>query len=202
MATPPNFLSRYQRTPGVAPAGAPRMGGPFQVPQADMPAPDGSMPVPPGELVKYYSDLASGALAPEDMRIEDLKWEVRIDPAGNIQFESDKISLISRYNFAITQIVGYAMDPDFAGVAAYLVGVQIREEGRNFEIFKRPISMASLLSPVQGAAQWRGTYITVPGTDMSAIWSVDTQRWASLVGATKSFGIQLLGDYVACAPMR
>jgi hypothetical protein len=178
------------------------MGGPFNTVQADMPPPDGSMPVPPGELVRYYSDIASGAISPEDMRIENLKFEVRIDPAGNISFESDKISLISRYSFAISKVVGFAMDPDFAGIAAYLVGVQVREEGRNFEIFKRPISMASLLSPVEGAAAWRGTYITIPGTDVGASWSVDTQRWAALVGATKSFGIQLLGDYVACAPLR
>jgi hypothetical protein len=51
-------------------------------------------------------------------------------------------------------------------------------------------------------AAWDGVYITVPGTDLAVAWSVDTQRWPALVGATKEFGVQLLGDYVACAPVR
>ena len=199
MASPNLF--RFNRTPGIAPAGAPRMGVPGNVVQADMPEPDGSQPVPPGNLVQYYSDLASGAIAPEDMRIEDLQYRVTINPAGQVTFESDKVSLISRYNFAIRRVVGFAMDPDFAGIAAYLVNVQIREEGRNFEIFKRPINMASLIREGIEAA-WDGVYITVPGTDLSVVWSVDTSQWAALVGVTKQFGVQILGDYVACAPQR
>jgi hypothetical protein len=196
-------LARYRRTPGIAPAGAPKLGVPANVPQADMPEPDGSQIVPPGPIVQYYSDLASGAIAPEDMRIESLAYRVQIDPVGNIAFESDKVSLISRYNFAIRRIVGFAMDADFIGNAAFLVGVQVREEGRNFEIFKRPINMAQLLrNGAGGIAEWDGVYITVPGTDLSTEWSVDTQRWAALVGASKEFGIQIEGDYVACAPER
>lgn len=196
----PNY-NQYNRTPGIAPAGAPYFVPP-NVPQSGMPMPMGSQPVPPGALVQYYGDLASGAIAPEDMRIEDLQYRVQIDPAGNITFESDKISLVSRYNFAFRRIVGFTMDPELAGMAPYLVGVQVREEGRNFEIFKRPINMASLLRNSEGVAAWDGVYITVPGTDLSVVWSVDTQRWASLVGATREFGVQLMGDYVACAPMR
>lgn len=197
---PPN-LQRYRRTPGIAPAGAPMVGMPMQVPQSGMPTQDGE-PVPPGALVQYYGDLASGAIAPEDFRIENLQFRVQIDPAGNVTFESDSVSLISRYNFAFRRIVGFAMDPEFAGMAPYLVGVQVREEGRNFEIFKRPINMASLLRSAEGVAVWDGVYITVPGTDLSVVWSVDTQRWAALVGASKEFGVQLLGDYAACSPER
>jgi hypothetical protein len=166
-----------------------------------MPIQDG-LPVPPGALVQYFSDLASGAIAPEDMRIEDLQFRVQIDPVGNITFESDKVSLVSRYNFAFRRVIGFAMEPDLSGIAPFLVGVQIREEGRNFEIFKRPINMASLLRNAEGVAAWDGVYITVPGTDLAVVWSVDTQRWASLVGATREFGVQLMGDYVACAPLR
>lgn len=195
-------LRRYNRTPGIAPVGAPQMGTPGNVPQADMPEPDDSLPVPPGALVQYYSDLASGAIAPEDMRIEDLQYRVQIDPAGNITFESDKVTLISRYNFAIRRIVGFAMDPEFAGIAAFLVTVQVREEGRNFDIFKRPVNMASLLRDADGVASWDGVYITVPGTDLSVNWSIDTQRWPALVGVTKEFGVQIIGDYVACTPLR
>jgi len=177
------------------------MGMPGAVPQSGMPIQDG-LPVPPGALVQYFSDLASGAIAPEDMRIEDLQFRVQIDPVGNITFESDKVSLVSRYNFAFRRVIGFAMEPDLSGIAPFLVGVQIREEGRNFEIFKRPINMASLLRNAEGVAAWDGVYITVPGTDLAVVWSVDTQRWASLVGATREFGVQLMGDYVACAPLR
>lgn len=200
---PPN-LARYRRTPGIAPAGAPVMGYPAQVPQADMPEPDGSLVVPPGQLVQYYSDLASGAIAPEDMRIEDLLYTVQIDPSGNITFESDAIQIISRYNFVVRRIVGFAMNPELLGNSAFLVNVQVREDGRNFELFKRPINMQSLISGIGSAnvAEWDGVYITIPGTSLSVSWSVNTQRWPALVGASKEFGIQILGDYVACAPER
>jgi hypothetical protein len=167
-----------------------------------MPQPQGAMPVPPGAVVQYYSDLASGAIAPEDMRIEDLQFRVQISPTGQIVFESEKATVISRYNFVLRRIVGFAMDPTLVGAAPFLVGVQVREEGRNFEIFKRPINMASLLRNAEGVAVWDGVYITVPGTDLSVVWSVDTARWPALVGATREFGVQLMGDYVACAPQR
>jgi hypothetical protein len=165
-------------------------------------APDTSIPIPPGALVQYYNDLAAGTIAPEDMRIEDLQFRVQIDPAGNILTETPAISLVSRYSFAFRRVVGFVMDPDFAGTAPSLVNFQVRENGRSFEIFKRPVSMQSLLSRAGSAnvAEWDGVYITIPGTDISVLWSVDTQRWPALVGVTKEFGVQLLGDYVACAP--
>jgi len=163
---------------------------------------DTSIPIPPGALVQYYNDLAAGTIAPEDMRIESLQFRVQIDPAGNILTETPAISLVSRYSFAFRRLVGFVMDPDFAGTAPSLVNVQVRENGRSFEIFKRPISMQALLSRAGSAnvAEWDGVYITIPGTDISVLWSVDTQRWPLLVGVTKEFGVQLLGDYVACAP--
>lgn len=161
----------------------------------------GSQAIPPGALVQYYNDLASGVLAPEDMRIEDLQFRVRIDPAGNIVSQTDSITLVSRYSFVFRRVVGFVMDPDFAGMAPALVNFQVRENGRNFEIFKRPVSMQALL-PRAGSnvAEWDGVYTTVPGTDIDVLWSVDTARWPALVGTSKEFGVQLLGDYVACAP--
>jgi hypothetical protein len=97
--------------------------------------------------------------------------------------------------------MGFMMDPDVAGASPALVNFQVRENGRNFEIFKRPVSMQPLLGRAGlNIMEWDGIYTTVPGTDISVEWTVDTQRWAALVGASKEFGVQLLGDYVACAP--
>lgn len=158
--------------------------------------------IPPGALVQYYNDLASGVLAPEDMRIEDLQYKVQIDPDGNIVAETDAIELVSRYNFAFRRIVGFAMDPDLLGAAPFLVSFNVREQGRNFDVFKRPVNLQSLLSRDGGQvlAEWDGVYITVPGTQLAVNWTVDTKRWAALVGASREFGVQLLGDYTACAP--
>ncbi len=160
-----------------------------------------SQRVPPGNLVQYYNDIASGVLAPEDMRIEDLQFRVQIDPAGNIVSSTDAITLVSRYMFVFRRVHGFILDPDFAGTAPGLVNFQVRENGRNFEIFKRPVSMQAMLTRNgNNVMEWDGIYTTVPGTDISVEWTVDTQRWPLLVGATKEFGVQLLGDYVACAP--
>jgi hypothetical protein len=156
--------------------------------------------VPPGALLQYYSDLSSGMLPPEDMRLEDLQFRVRIDPAGNIVTESPAVTLISRYNFAFRRVSGFILDPDLAGAAPSLVNFQIQEQGRDFSLFKRPVSMQSLLSRSGSGniAEWDGVYITVPGTSLAVVWTVDTARWPALVGATKELGVQLLGDYVVC----
>ena len=156
--------------------------------------------VPPGALLQYYADLSSGLLAPEDMRVEDLQFRVRIDPTGAITFQSQAVTLQARYNFAFRRVSGFIMDPDLAGAAPSLVNFQIQEQGRDFQIFKRPVSMQSLLSRSGSGniAEWDGVYITVPGTDLAVEWTVDTARWPALVGATKEMGVQILGDYVVC----
>lgn len=162
--------------------------------------PDRGIRVPPGALLQYYSDLSSGMLPPEDMRIEDLQYTVQIDPAGNIIAESRPTTLLSQYNFAFRRVTGFIMDPDLAGAAPFLVSFQVQEQGRDFSVFKRPVNMQSLLSRSGSGniAEWDGVYITVPGTDLAVQWTVDTARWAALVGATKELGVQLLGDYVVC----
>lgn len=162
---------------------------------------DGMQRVPPGALVEYYGDLASGVLPPENMRIEELRFSVQIDPAGNITAQTDPIQVISRYNFAFRRIVGFALNPAFAGAGPGLVTFQVQEAGRNFPIFKTPINLQSVLS-TNGAgnpAVWDGVYIAYPGTQMEVVWSVDT-RWAALVGTTQEYGIQLIGDNVVCSP--
>jgi hypothetical protein len=156
--------------------------------------------VPPGALASYYGDLSSGLIVPENMRIEDLTFRVQINPQGQIVSETQKITLISRYNFAFRRAIGWIMDPDLAGPAPSLVSFNIQEQGRDFSVFKRPVSMQSLVSR-SGAgnpAEFDGVYITIPGTDLAVNWTVDSQRWPGLVGATKEFGVQLLGDYVVC----
>lgn len=161
------------------------------------PAPTGYMP--PGQLMLYYSDLSSGQLAPEDMRIEDLSFKVIIDPVGQVTFESQAVTLISRYNFAFRRVVGFMMNPDIAAAAPSLVSFNVREQGRDFTVFKRPVSMQSVLGVNGGQRiEWDGVYITVPGTDLAVEWLVDTQRWAALVGTTQEMGVTLLGDYVVC----
>lgn len=159
----------------------------------------GGMRIPPGPLVEYYSDLASPLIRPEDMRLDTLNYRVRIDPNGNITFSTDPIQIISRYNFAFRRLQAYMMDPAFGGAAPALLSFNILEDGRNFNVFKTSMSMASVMatSGAGNVANWDGTYICVPGTQLAVSWQVDN-RWAALVGATKEFGVQLIGDLVAC----
>jgi hypothetical protein len=167
-------------------------------------APPADGVIPPGEIVRYYNDLASGLVVPEDMRLEDLQFRVQINPLGQIVFSTAAIPLISRYQLGFNKMVAWAADPDVAGAAPSLVSFNIHEQGRNFDVFKRPVNLQSLLSR-QGSGnihEWRGVYITVPGTEIEVQWTVDTVRWPALVGAAREFGVQLLGDYVACAPGR
>jgi hypothetical protein len=161
------------------------------------PAPTGYMPM--GQLLLYYGDLSSGLLAPEDMRIEDLSFRVQINPLGQVIFQSQPVTLVSRYNFAFRRVKGFCMNASLAGAAPSLVSFNVREQGRDFNVFKRPVSMQSVLNEAGGLGlEWDGVYITVPGTDLAVDWTIDTQRWAALVGTTQEMGVTLLGDYVVC----
>lgn len=154
----------------------------------------------PGPIVGYYADLSSGVLAPENMRIEDLTYRVKINPAGEIIAQTGSIQIISQYNFALRRLLAWNMNPAVMGNAPGLVSFNVKEEGRNYSVFKNPISMASV-SAVGGAgnpAEFDGTYIAIPGTQLSVEWTVNTQLWGSLVGTTKEMGVQLIGDYVIC----
>lgn len=155
--------------------------------------------VPPGPLVQYYSDLSSGMLPPDNMRVENLQFRVRIDPQGQITFRTPDIQVVSMYNFAIRRVYGSMMQPLLAGAAPALVNFNIKEQGRNFTMFKTPVSMASILNNNgPNLAEWDGVYICIPGTQLGVEFSVDVPRWQSLVAAQKEFVIQIVGDYVIC----
>jgi hypothetical protein len=153
--------------------------------------------IPPGEILTYYGDLASGAIRPEDVRIEALTFRAVIDQNGQIQFQSPKITVVSRYNFAFRGVWGQIVNAPVAGAAAGLVRFQVREQGRSFDVFKQPVSFGAV---VENPYHWDGVYITVPGTDLEVSWTVDTALWTNLVGQTRIVEVVLVGDYIACAP--
>jgi hypothetical protein len=153
--------------------------------------------IPPGEILTYYGDLASGAIRPEDVRIEALTFRAVIDQNGQIQFQSPKITVVSRYNFAFRGVWGQIVNAPVAGAAAGLVRFQVREQGRSFDVFKQPVSFGAV---VENPYHWDGVYITVPGTDLEVSWTVDTALWTALVGQTRIVEVVLVGDYIACAP--
>lgn len=155
--------------------------------------------IPPGEVLTYYGDLASGAIRPEDIRIENLRFRAVIDASGQIQAETGKITVISRYIFAFRGVWGSIVLPGIAGAAPGLVTFQVKEQGRNFDVFKQPIGFEPVLA---NPYHWDGVYLCVPGTDLEVIWQVDTTLWPVLVGASKIVTVQLVGDYIACDPIQ
>ena len=151
--------------------------------------------IPPGALLTYYGDLASGSIRPEDIRIEDLTFQATIDATGVVVAQTSKISVVSRYSFAIRRIYAQIVNPSLAGAAAGLIKFNLREQGRSFDVFKNPQSFAAAL---ENPIVHDGTYICVPGTDLEATWAINTTLWTALVGATKIVEITVSGDYIAC----
>lgn len=159
--------------------------------------------IPPGELLTYYGDLASGALRPEDVRFEALTFKAVIGPTGNIASQipaTGAIQVVSRYNLALVEVRGSIMNPALAGAAPSLIRFNLREQGRNMSVFKAPIDFATLLEGEACPLSWRGTYICIPGTQLEVEWTVDTTLWPILVGVPKTVAITVVGDYIACAP--
>lgn len=157
--------------------------------------------IPPGEILTYYGDLASGAIRPEDIRVEALTFRAIIDRNGVITFASPKVTIISRYNLAIRAVYGAIVNPDIAGSAAGLIRFNLREQGRSFDVFKQPVSMSGVTNGGSAVPyEWDGLYMCVPGTDLEATWSVDQGLWSTLVGAPRIVEIVVTGDYIACGP--
>lgn len=155
--------------------------------------------VPAGEILRYYGDLASGAVRPEDVRIEALTYRVSVDAAGNTVFTTPKITVLARYNLAIRRIYGGFLNQAFAGSANGLVRFNVMEQGRAYFIFKNPVT----LSPIANTGrpyEWDGVYITIPGTDLEVQWTVDQALYVALVGTSKIAEIVIEGDYIACGP--
>jgi hypothetical protein len=157
--------------------------------------------IPPGEILTYYGDLASGAIRPEDIRIEAITYRAIIDRFGTITYASPKTTIVSRFNFAIRAVYGAIINPEIAGSAAGLIRFNLREQGRSFDVFKQPVSMSGVTNGGSAVPyEWDGLYMCVPGTDLEANWSVDQGLWPVLVGAPRIVEITVLGDYIACGP--
>ncbi len=157
--------------------------------------------IPPGAILTYYGDIASGAIRPEDVRIEALTYRLIVNALGVSVFETPKITIISRYSLAIRRVYGAVLNSEFAGPAAGLIRFNLREQGREFNIFKNPVTL-SVVTPGGSTIPltWDGVYISVPGTDLEVAWTIDAALYAALVGITKIAEVVVAGDYIACGP--
>lgn len=157
--------------------------------------------IPAGTILRYYGDLASGAIRPEDVRIEALTYRVIVDAAGNAVTTTPKFTVLARYNLAIRRIYGAVLNPMFAGPAAGFIKFNVMEQGRAYNIFKAPVTLSAITNGGSTMPYtWDGVYITVPGTDLEVSWAVDQTLFAALVGASKIAEIVIEGDYIACGP--
>lgn len=155
--------------------------------------------VPAGAILRYYGDLASGSVRPEDVRIEALTFRANVNAAGTATFVTPKVTVLARYNFAIRRIYGAVLNPMFAGPAAGFIKFNVMEQGRGYSIFKNPVTL-SVIAGASKPYEWDGVYISVPGTDLEVQWTVDQVLYAALVGSAKIAEIVIEGDYIACGP--
>lgn len=159
--------------------------------------------LPPGELRTYYGDIASGVLRPEDVRFEELTFEVTIGANGQVASSvpsNNTVQVVSRYNLAIETVRASIRNPTLAGAAAGLVKFNLAEQGRNFSVFKAPVDFGTLVESCANPMEWRGVYICIPGTQFAIEWSVDAVLWQQLVGAPRTLRLTIGGSYIACSP--
>ncbi|AKF03395.1 hypothetical protein [Sandaracinus amylolyticus] len=157
----------------------------------------GAGALPPGHVRRYYGDLASGELHPDRMRIDNLTFRAVIDRAGLVLAQTPKISIVSQYQFALRRVFASMVHDELDGGSSDLLQFNVREQGRGFDVFKKPISFAAALR--LGPIEHDGTYICIAGTDLEVTWTVDVPLWQSLVDATRIVKVTLSGDYVSCS---
>lgn len=158
--------------------------------------------IPPGAKLTYVGDIASGAIRPEDSRIEALSFTIIVGPNGQIVSQSpdnSTVQIVSRYNFVIERVYGSIENAPLAGAAPSLIRFNLQEQGRNFTVFKRNVDFAALVEGCSSPYRWDGVYICVPGTQFEAQWQIDPS-WASLVGGSRRLTVTVTGTYIACEP--
>lgn len=129
-----------------------------------------------GPIQSYLQDVYN--LAPEVVRTEHLKWELRIS-AGAIVFTTPSRKIDPEFSFDLRRlrIVGWSSDPTDINFANPTITFNVEDQGRGRGgVFRDPISItetANHRGEVNSELVWDAFYVFVPGADVGGIWGVD-----------------------------
>lgn len=160
-------------------------------------------PIPPptatsGMLTRYREEIAHG-LDPEDMRIQTLEFEGVVDAAGVVVLQPEPVRIDPEYKFFLRRIKGWIMSPEVNTSNASLITFQIRELGRDRDIFRTPPTLAGIIPGFGGEAfEYVGGYNFFAGSEIRITFAVKPAAFGlpGWIAPGKRFAVVLLGDEV------
>lgn len=142
------------------------------------------------------SDYAvdSGSFSPEKLQIEAIQYEVRIDAAGAITFQTASQRIQNGYYFILNKIAGAAEDPGTTSAQLDKVTFNVINEGRQRNLFRTMMNMSILVGPSGPAhyLEWHTDFRFFSAADIDVTWTVDTTGWTT----AKRFYVLLQGELV------
>lgn len=136
-------------------------------------------------------------LPPELSRINMVTFVCDIAADGGITTQPPSVRLDPDYQHELFGIIGWMQNPAVAFAGVPYVSFNIREQGRNFDLFVNNPRMASLVSAVGVSAQIeypRGAYVFRQGADVQVRFQMTDVAAYAAVGSQedKLYGITLL----------
>ncbi len=149
-----------------------------------------------GPILDYLRDISR--VRPELAGIEQYSFTADINAAGVITAQTASRTTHPDFVFAMRRAKGFVQDPAVSPAAPSLVQWNVRDQGRQTDVFRDPIFL-SIMVGTSGPAHdmlWDSAYVFIQGADVSVAWTVDAAAWAALVGVPKLVGVSLTGDKV------
>jgi hypothetical protein len=150
---------------------------------------------PAGFITDHLREILR--LPPELSRIDMVSFVCAIDANGIVTAQPGTVRLDPDYQHELFAIIGWSQNPAVAYAGIPYVTFNIREQGRNFDIFVTNANMAALTTNVGPGSQVeypRGSYVFRKGADVQVRFIV-TNPAAYLAVAqqeAKLYGITLL----------
>lgn len=143
-------------------------------------------------LQNHFKDVLG--ISPEVARLDVITLEATIASSTSIT-QPGPVRVHSDMDFEVFGIGGYISNPSDSSANFGLITVNVKEVGRNFDMFTSNLAMAQLLTT--GAAYGpvmldRGLYKFSKGSDIKATFYC-ASGWA---GGTKTCGITLWGNLI------
>lgn len=133
-------------------------------------------------------------LSSEISRIDSLSYVASVT-AGGVITQPTTVRNMSEYAAEIYAIIGWEQTPGTDPGARTEIDFNIREQGRNFDLFNNNIRMASFVDTSgRGIIEWpRGGYVINAGADVQCRFTIPTvASYAAAASITKNYGVTVL----------
>lgn len=151
-----------------------------------------------GFLTLHLSEVLG--LTPEVIRIALIPFEAQITAAGVLTGPAVGTRINSDYDFELTGLVASFQEPGTSPEDLASITFNMREAGRNFDIFDTgPINLmnlASTVGPGNVISFTRGLYLFRGGSEIRPIFALSTTNPVAVAAVARAINVMLIGNMI------